>query len=473
MMSLKLAGFAAVAVTLPLLAPLQDPSGKPQPQPQPVKVVRGDLTVALELDGWFEPVRAQEIAIRPQGLQAELVVASAAAHGSRVRKGDTLIAVDTKDADRAIAAADDELRLAESAAAKAEQELDFGARGDALALERGENERRLAEEKLRSYKDFEAPQDRAERELALLRGQDSIDNQREELDQLKKMYSSEELTNATAEIVVKRAERNLERSLTSLDFSKRRFKRFVEIDQPEETKRLELALRQKELDIERLKESQANSKLQRESDSRRDQREAAQKRERLEKLRADRAALSVTASFDGAVYVGQLKDGRWSGTDAMARLLKPGERIPAGAVVMTLVEPGELRFRGALREADWARAAEGLAAEIAPTAFSSEKLKGATGAPAETASQDGSFEVSIRLADGHARLVGGMRGKARITLKELKGVLLLPAAVVFEEGGAKKVRTSDGAREVKVGETDGKMVEIVGGLAEGDEVQPK
>jgi multidrug resistance efflux pump len=463
----KLAGLAL----LPFVAALaQDP-----PKPQAVKATRGDLTVTLELDGWFEPTRMHEVMIRPQALQGvELVVAKAAAHGARVRKGDVLLSVETREADRAVAAADDELRVAESALDKARQELEIGERSDALALERAENERRLAQEKLQSYVDFDAPQERAERELALIRSQDSIDNQKEELAQLKKMYSSEELTTATAEIVVRRTERNLARSTAALDHSKKRFEKLIKVEQPEETKRLELALRQKELDLERLRAGRGHAKLQRELDVRKAEREVAKQRERLERVRADRAALAATAPFDGAVYYGQLKDGRWGGADAMARALKPGEKIQAGQIAMTLVEPAELRFRATLREADWARVAAGMAAEVTAAALPAEPMKGRVEPPAEIASPDGGFELPVRLADANPRLAGGMRGKAKLTLKEVKGALLVPAGCVFEEGGAKKVRLAGGGtRDVKVGETDGRMTQILEGVSEGEEVLPK
>lgn len=464
----RIAGLAL----LPLLA--ATPVRQDPPKPQPVKATRGDLTVTLELDGWFEPIRPFEVVVRPQVLQIELVVTRVAAHAARVRKGDVLLAIETRDADRALAAAEDEARLAESALEKARQELVLGERSDALALERADNELRLAQEKLRSYVEFEAPQERAERELGLIRSQDQIDNQKEELDQLKKMYSAEDLTTATAEIVVRRAERNLARSIAALELARKRFDRLVKVDQPEEARRLELALRQKELDLERLRAGRGHSKLQREVEVRKAERELAKQRERVDRVRADRAALTVTAPFDGAVYFGQLKEGKWAGTEAMARALKPGEKIPAGQVAMTLVEPAEMRFRAVLREADWARVAAGMGAEVTASAIPGEIMRGTLESAAETASPDGSFELPVRLVDVNPRIAGGMRGRARVTVKEVKGAVLVPVGCVFEEGGAKKVRlAAGGVREVKVGETDGRMTQILEGLSEGEEVLPK
>jgi len=50
--------------------------------------------------------------------------------------------------------------------------------------------------------------------------EDALHDQDEELAQLEKMYKSEELTNATSEIVVRRAKRNIERTKLAIEMGR-------------------------------------------------------------------------------------------------------------------------------------------------------------------------------------------------------------------------------------------------------------
>src|SRR4051812_39564088 len=52
---------------------------------------RGNLTPRIETDGYFEPIDALEVRIRPEAYQGELKIVSAAAHGASVKQGDILL----------------------------------------------------------------------------------------------------------------------------------------------------------------------------------------------------------------------------------------------------------------------------------------------------------------------------------------------------------------------------------------------
>ncbi len=89
---------------------------------------------------------------------------------------------------------------------------------------------------------------------------------------------------------------------------------------------------------------------------------------------------------------------------------------------------------------------------------------------AVTASPSGGFEVRISATNLPKRLLAGMKGKASITVEALRSVLLVPAGFVIEEDGKKLCHTKSGPKEVTTGKTDGKKVQILSGLVEGDVV---
>jgi multidrug efflux pump subunit AcrA (membrane-fusion protein) len=78
----------------------------------------------------------------------------------------------------------------------------------------------------------------------------------------------------------------------------------------------------------------------------------------------------------------------------------------------------------------------------------------------------------VKVGANAPRLVAGMKAKVTVHVAELKSVLLVPASAVVERSGAKwcTLKGATAPTAVKTGETDGKMVELLEGLKEGDEV---
>ena len=71
-----------------------------------------------------------------------------------------------------------------------------------------------AEQNVKWFDTVDGPQMLKGVDIQLAMAKNQMNDEQDELDQLKKMYKSEELTNATADIVVKRAVRQLEMSKT-------------------------------------------------------------------------------------------------------------------------------------------------------------------------------------------------------------------------------------------------------------------
>ena len=82
------------------------------------------------------------------------------------------------------------------------------------------------------------------------------------------------------------------------------------------------------------------------------------------------------------------------------------------------------------------------------------------------------FVTTIDLENADARLIPGMKATVVIDAGKVKDALLLPLSSVV--GGKVKMKQENDKvveKAVKVGKTDGKMVQILSGLNEGDEVQ--
>ena len=84
------------------------------------------------------------------------------------------------------------------------------------------------------------------------------------------------------------------------------------------------------------------------------------------------------------------------------------------------------------------------------------------------------FAVTIRVSNPEARLRSGMTAEAVITIERREGVLVVPAEAVQVRGNTGTVRVLvDGQvmpRLIEVGIAGTRLVEVIGGLEEGDRV---
>lgn len=452
-----------------LLAARQD-----SPKPETFVVKRDTLTVELELDGTLEPAERHVVPIRFDAYSGDLRIASIVPHGARVRKADPLVQFDSAKWKEALAAAEAERAASAAALERCVEELRLGEIGDALALQRLEHDASLAEERLRYYKAEEIALRLRDVEMSVARWEDRAADQKDELEQLEKMYKSEELTSATAEIVLKRARRDLERTKTQLETARLRAERTKAHEIPMEEERLRLEARQAAHRLEEHRRSAPVKKKEREAAAARARVAAEKHEETLAKLRKDEAAMLVPSPADGTAYYGRFENGAWVDVEETRRLLRPGERVQASQVQITIV-PGMLCVRTALPEANVGDIMAGLPATVMLVAFPDLRVAGKTNDPELVGGRKGdAFDLRIDLESTESRLVPGLRARVKIFVQELKDVLVVPLGAITEKSGKTVVKVLEGGeglvREVAKGRSNGKMVEIKSGLKEGEEV---
>lgn len=464
------------ALTYALLALLPQDAAKP-PAPEDLHAVqRGTVTPTIELEASFESTEAAEIRVRPESYSGELKVLKVAAAGEAVKKGGVILAIDPEPLEKAVTAAENDLRVARSSLARAEADAKIGEKADAQALAMSTDAVKNAETALQVFEKVEGPQMITQVELMTKGRRDAVSDQEEELAQLEKMYKSEELTNATAEIVVRRARRTLGRSRIWLKMSEEDEKVSKEVTHPQRLKSFQYSVETARRSLESLKVAQAHGRVSREAELFRSRTAAEQAEERVAKLRKDLEGLTHRAPFDGRVFYGQFLHGAWATADQVAPSLRPGERVMAGQVLLTLCGAAG-RARAILPEASYFDVAAGQAVSLVPTALPDAKGEGRVVSKSAASAPRGmaaGFEVRIELKEPHAEILPGMKGKATVAAAPLKDVVVVPSGAIASSGGKSTVKVSkDGkteAREVKPGKSDGKMTEIRSGLEPGEKI---
>ncbi len=413
-------GFVEPAPAAPPVTP-QKPGVSPRHPDQERGPTINDLSSplgTLTLEGFMEPIRMTEVKMKPKNYTGDLIVTHVVSAQASVKTGEVLIACDPARLLIQLRQAERELDAAQASFQHANEERGFQAQTDSLALGKAEREARWSQQKLKHFQTVEHSLSAAESASGLREAEDSLDNQKEELDQLIAMYKSEELANPTAEIIVRRTRRGLERSQTRYQYRLKRHDKLITQDLPIQLQQLTGEAAQRAMEWEQLQRLQPLKHASKTAELLKVSGDVVRQKEKLKELQADLDTLTVKSSLDGAVYYGAYTKGRWEGREDAVKTLKPGEKITAGTPLLTVVSREGLRVRTAVAEADWSRVKTRMTMTVTPVAFPDIQIKGRVEEmiPIFTARQDGSRwgEAVIVLDQSDDRLLPGFKVRAAV-----------------------------------------------------------
>ncbi|HEV8338855.1 MAG TPA: efflux RND transporter periplasmic adaptor subunit [bacterium] len=419
-------------------------------------VTRGNLEVTVSASGSIQPAAQVEVRSRATGVVRAVLVAE----GERVTEGQVLVQIDDPDAaaavrnaQAALAGAAARLRRVEAQrrALTAQDTAQVRQAQASLEAARARLAQLLAGPRPEEVAQAEAAVRAAEANLALAQrnhqrneqlfrdgfiSQQQVDQSKAELDQAAANHRSalEHLqlvkAGATSEEIaeVRAAVRQQEAALAQAQAG-----------------RLEDPVRRQEIAAARAEVAQAASNLAN-----------AEARLAETRIRAPIAGIVVVRS----VEVGQSVIGSASG----------------GTAVLTLAVDRPLLANVMVDEADIAQIRAGLAAEVSTEGLAGETFTGrvrAISPTAQTVNNVVQYEVTVEVTDPGRRLRFGMTVEAEFILLRREGVLLIPREAL-RGGQATAVLIANGERLtprlVRVGGTDGRMMEVLDGLREGEVV---
>ncbi|MHC4861778.1 MAG: efflux RND transporter periplasmic adaptor subunit, partial [Planctomycetota bacterium] len=295
----------------------------------------------------------------------------------------------------------------------------------------------------------------------------NVENAKEELGQLEKMYEEDELVDETEQIVLRRARWNLKYRRASDELAKKRRAFAAEYQDRAHEERLRL-------DVERrssaLDQSRRQARINADSsaiDLARAENGFALKQRNLERLEADLAGLTVRAPASGILLHGRLEG-------ALGRRFSPGAQVNAHEAAITIVDPSALVAVLSVPSKEVLRIAIGQSVEVDPTAEGAAPVSAVvTEAPALP--RGGTLRVLCRPAGELPRSLLGHECEGKIAVGKLEAVLLLPLRAVRGAGENRWCLVARGMGDpekvtVEIGPDDGERVVIEKGLAEGDEV---
>ncbi|MGO9114798.1 MAG: efflux RND transporter periplasmic adaptor subunit [Thermoguttaceae bacterium] len=447
-------------------------------KPATQKLKKGPFRIEVALDGIFEAQNQVELFVRPQESVAGLSVLKAVEHGAVVKQGDLVLAFDTERIDRAIADLRSELQLNELALKQAEAQLAAQEKITPLEDQANNRTRRMSEEDWKRFQEVEKPLFVKLTEFRLKAYREMLEYAEEEYRQLEKMYKADDLREETEKIVLRRAKNGVDRAKLDVELAQAAHEEALKFSLPRTEERAKDQTERLRIDTELTRLNLPLSMSKRRLDVEKLQVARNLAEERLKKLISDRDAMIVKAPIDGVVYYGRAVRGKWSAFSV--ETLRRGAAIMPNEVFMTVVQTRPLIIRTTVPESQLQRVHTGLQAVVQPVGFAGQKLSAVVQRVGTIPMGSSGFDCQLTVAsDGlNSAIVPGMNCEMKmIPYKKTDALTVPPKAVFTEEFDPAKQyvyrQGKDGKpqkRVVTLGERNDKQIEVLAGLAEGDDI---
>jgi len=396
-------------------------------------VHRGTLTALLTTTGTLKPIQSITYRSPLAGREAEIV--ELAPEGLHVEAGDLVAQLDTTELQRDLSRAKQDVQQA---------------RMDVVVAE---IEKQEAEAAVKGVTDGEGALAVAEARTKLQAVERKAARLRQEYAQLAPLLERGFITREE----LKRTEDELEQAEQDLALVKKRADVTVDLTHPRETQHASLQLAQKQSQLE-------NARTR-----------AIEADARLQTLNEQIANCRIVARGPGIVIYEEVLGAN------PRRKIHIGDRVTASQGLITIPEVKRMLLEASVSEADMRRVHPGQRATVRVEAFPDRRLAGAVArvgtlarASADRPFDEKRFDLIVELDAPDADLRPEMTARADILIGTRAGVLLAPINAVFDDKGAMVAHVRGRAgletRGLEIGETDGVTIEIVKGLADGDEV---
>jgi multidrug resistance efflux pump len=455
----------------------KEPEKKEPAKPATVKVKKGPFHIDVSLDGVFEAQDQAEVVIRPQEWPL-LQVLKAVDHGTAVKQGDLILALDTEKIDHTVSELRAELQLNELGVKQSEAQLAALEKVAPLDTDANERAQRMAKEDWKLYQDVEKPLSVKFNDYRLKSAQEQLEYAEEEYRQLEKMYKADDLREETEKIVLRRAKNGVDRAKLNMEFAQASYNEAKKLSLPRQEERAKEQTDRALIDVDLTKASIPLAMNKHRLELEKLKLARSQGEEKLGKLISDREAMVVKAPMDGIVYYGRCVRGKWA---AMSHeTLRRGSPIQPNDIVMTIVKARPMIIRTTVPESQAQRIHAGQTAYVQPVGFLDGKLTAVVHRVGSVPMGGAGFDCQMTVASDalNEAIMPGMNCELKLIPYKKSDALTVPPKSVFTEDldPAKQyvyLVSKDGKpqkRAVTLGEKNEKQVEVLDGLAAGDEI---
>lgn len=350
----------------------------------------------IKINGVFESAKAAELKVTGEQTKS-WVIKKIVPHGTMVEADQAVVWFKTDATDKLIRDSEIELKLADLAMDEANfKHEQFLA---AQELDRAAAERAIEKAKLdyAHYLKVDRDYQLKSANFNLKFSEYGLENVQEELNQLEKMYRRDELTEESEEIVLKRAQRDVESALFRLEGAREQHRRNVEenlprneVEQAERMKRAEMAFAAAMLDLKL-------ARVRRELDLKKQQIKFDEQKQNLEKLQTERKNMVLKSPVAGYAIHGALTRGAQPERPAP---LEAGKSLTADQVVVTIVPAKPLRVRVTIAESELRHVKKGIKVQVFSNIFPNTPMKGEVASVSTVPYSGNKFDCVVKFNAG-------------------------------------------------------------------------
>ena len=437
--------------------------------------------ITIDFKGTFAAVKSHPIRVRPQVWMDLTVARDAAAHGTHVSAKDVLVNLKTDKLEQKIADSQLALEIAKLDMVVAKVEYAFATNNAVMnkavasrALARLEEDFERYEKKTKAFSEKSS-------KFSLTSSENSLSYVQEELKQLKKMYKDDDIgrndVEETEEIILKRAQHAVDRSLHYLERSRNITEATLKFSIPREHADMKDALTRNQLATWKTNDTHEEKLNKLKLGLRRQTIDLKRAEEAHAKLEGDLEKMTIRAPANGVLYYGKFVDGVWGGQKTVKSKLRKEGKLTSGEVFMTVVEIRPLQIQGSVAEKDLRKVAAGITGWATPTAEPGHRVPVEVVSISSVPTAPGQYALTLGTqAADKGYLMPGMGCAVKLEVYENKKAITVPSKALRQNAAGKtfvKMKGAGGAitdQVVKIGNSHNGKTEITEGLTEGNEV---
>lgn len=331
-------------VSIPLLASpaFQEPEAAQEPEVEVVSLGAAEIV----------PAKGHELMPWPRAYSGSMILTGVVEHGTWVEEGQPIARIDRRSLERQLRDAELALESAEYELESAHARADMQRESTEWSLQRKELALHRAMQELEAWEEFELGHAEAQKKLSAMYRKHGLDDALDELMQLEAMYTDDELTDATEEIVLKRQRRNLERSRFSAELQEAQAEHNAAMQWDRTSMAREMAVHEAQMDLEHTQRNAEMSMHKLERSMQAAERSLRDARERMEYLRQDSEQLELRAPQRGMLLHGSI-------ADAGKKRHSMGGQLAPRQVAFTIYEPGSCEARKTLSATELRKVSNG------------------------------------------------------------------------------------------------------------------
>ena len=311
-----------------------------------IKAERKDIRITLTLKGYFEDPEALPFSVNTT-TWSELKVLSPPSHGKHIKKGSSLLTLDLEKIQKKIDDLKHEISISDLniQILKNEQKRDESlAKIDLSQLNR--TEKNLIED-MEYFKNVELPFEKKTSIVELKRYEENLSYAMEELNQLKKMYEADDLTEETEEIILQRTQNEVNRMKFSLEGAKIRNNKRLKLEIPRSEAEKMDESKKKKLSLQTDRIIKPTEVIKKKLELKKIEEQKKHLIENKNKLENDLKKMKVLSPITGTLIIGTFDLGKWSGSKIFETKLNKGGLLKPHEEFVTIcpIQKSQARIR--------------------------------------------------------------------------------------------------------------------------------